>query len=55
MDTISIRVGFIEIHKEEILRFTSSSACEKMVQTMITLREDADGAICLNGGEAKLR
>ena len=50
-DTISIRVGFIEIHKEEIRDLLSSSAnAKKMVQTMITLREDADGAICLNGG-----
>ena len=50
-DTISIRVGFVEIHKEEIRDLLSSSAADgkKLVHTVITLREDANGAICLNG------
>ena len=50
-DTISIRVGFVEIHKEEIrdLLSSSSTASKKLVQTVITLRENANGGICLNG------
>jgi hypothetical protein len=56
-DKISLRVGFVEIHKEEIHDLLSSSSSnganslgnKKLAPTVITLREDALGAICLNG------